>query len=201
MLDAAIRFETAATRAISLLKEQEMVYEVEMQGAWRQFSQLLEEGNDEHKRLQIGKMFQHTYANPLRKLVKRFSDTHAVAFELLKALDLPTKLPQTLLNQLLVKRIEVELALEQLTRQTQVDVSACWQTARQQQRSLHWIGARVVSMGHAWAEKGKQHLLEGRMSYFRTILYRMGEQERRIFFLYAGAVDAQTRPFCATRAG
>ncbi|MBF0429472.1 MAG: hypothetical protein HQL94_11165, partial [Magnetococcales bacterium] len=54
MLDAAIRFETAATRAISLLKEQEMVYEVEMQGAWRQFSQLLEEGNDEHKRLQIG---------------------------------------------------------------------------------------------------------------------------------------------------
>ncbi|MEO5330872.1 MAG: hypothetical protein H7839_02525 [Magnetococcus sp. YQC-5] len=215
MEDAATRFEQAATLTLTLLETSQTEYQAEWNSLWKHWrtnlctfihtapenAHIISSNIPSPMKQHLKRLFQQLYLTPLRKLIKQFSDTHLPASRLLEVLGLPTELPQSLLNQLLIKKNDIESALSHLGEQTQSEWLNDVIKVSQQQRPISWLEYRLQSRSEYWRETGQQLLLDGRMAYFRTILHLMGQRDGRAYFLYAGSIGPTTRPFCAVRTG
>lgn len=220
MEDPAIQFEKAATLAMILLKEQEVVYEVDLRSALMQLEvnirtlafqfqrdkqpmgvELVWDLEQLSMQKQIKRLLRQAYKSSLYKLVKNFSDTHVIAKELLKVLSLPVAWPQSVLNQLLSKRLDIEFELRELIETGQNDIINYFKKVGLQKCSMIELGNGIHDLVNGWFDVALKRLLDGRMAYFRTILRLIGEGDRRIYFLYTGLTDGLTRPFCAIRNG
>ncbi|MBF0164915.1 MAG: hypothetical protein HQM01_10510 [Magnetococcales bacterium] len=141
------------------------------------------------------------YLRRLRRLTRGYAATHEMARELLRLLDLPGSWPRSVSNRLLARRVEVELELDRLADDALEDVAGILRLDGRRGGGVVRVEERVKALFCSLCRAGRQCVREGRMRYFRTLIWLVGAEERRVLFLYAGGVGGWSRPFCVTRAG
>ncbi|MBF0212423.1 MAG: hypothetical protein HQM00_02530 [Magnetococcales bacterium] len=160
-------------------------------------------GLEEPDSLRVGlESVAQAYARQMSRLTRGYAATHPLVRELLRALALSEVWSQGARNRLLVARLAVETGFGRLASALVDDGSRVLRAATTGRGfGRERVGRRLGVVASRLSGAGSRALLDGRMVQVRMLLRLMGEAERRVYFWYAGACGAESRPFCVERAG